>query len=225
MPVTVHEVARAIPGIPALRARCQSLAMLDAVLSPEWAYRYYSFDSFWSPGEEMASMRNGSGDAYSIVFCSAGAFIRGFDHESPMTPYGVTPRRLWPGLIDDVPPAFAQHVAEPAFSMPDLGMLEATVCLWRQVHDSQWHTGGMEFPAGDDPDGSGWMFELLVNDSPAAYQQFAEEYYEVPVDLAAVDHIYAMRPLTEDVVRALNAEASSESLAKDVAEIGYPAAV
>jgi hypothetical protein len=33
----------------------------------------------------MASMRNGSGDAYSIVFSSHGAFIRGMEHESPMS--------------------------------------------------------------------------------------------------------------------------------------------
>jgi hypothetical protein len=46
--------------------------MLDAIMSPEWEWRYYSFDSRWGPGEEMASMRNGSGDAYSIVFSSAG---------------------------------------------------------------------------------------------------------------------------------------------------------
>ncbi|MFE4802065.1 hypothetical protein ACFRFL_45945 [Streptomyces sp. NPDC056708] len=34
-------------------------------------------------GEEMASMRNGSGDEYSIVFSAAGAYVRGFDHETP----------------------------------------------------------------------------------------------------------------------------------------------
>jgi hypothetical protein len=33
-------------------------------------------------------MNNGSGDEYSIVFAPAGAFVRGFDHESPMSPYG-----------------------------------------------------------------------------------------------------------------------------------------
>jgi len=31
-------------------------------------------------------MRNGSGDAYSIVFGPLGVIIRGFDHESPMSP-------------------------------------------------------------------------------------------------------------------------------------------
>jgi hypothetical protein len=197
--------------------------MLDAVLSPEWQYRWYSFDSRWAPGEEMASMRNGSGDAYSIIFCDAGAFIRGFDHESPMSPYRVTPPTLWPGLIDDVPDAFAACVAEPAFGLPGLGLLAATVCLWREVSDDRWHAGELEFPAGsDDPASSRWMFALLVEGSPSAYQRFAEDYYEVPVDAAAIEHVYALRPLTEEVVGLLNPDVSLESLAEDAAEIGYP---
>lgn len=58
-------------------------------------------DSRRSPGEQMASMRNGSGDAYSIVFSPAGAFIRGFDHESAMSPRHsgrppIWPVRVWP---------------------------------------------------------------------------------------------------------------------------------
>ncbi len=45
-----------LPSIPQVRHIAQSLAMLDAILSPEWDYRYYSFNSAWGPGEEMASM-------------------------------------------------------------------------------------------------------------------------------------------------------------------------
>ena len=54
----------ALPDIEALRKLTQSLAMLDAIMSPEWEYRYYSFNSKWYESEMMASMRNGSGDEY-----------------------------------------------------------------------------------------------------------------------------------------------------------------
>ena len=33
------------------------MAMLDAILSPEWDCRYYSFNAGWSPDEQMGSMR------------------------------------------------------------------------------------------------------------------------------------------------------------------------
>jgi hypothetical protein len=102
--------------------------MLDAIMSPEWESRYFSCNSSWAPGEEMASMANGSGDAWSIVFSAVGAFIRGFDHESAMSPAG-NDDELWPGLVDTVPAVFAACLDEPAFSYE--GTLEATVGVGR----------------------------------------------------------------------------------------------
>jgi hypothetical protein len=202
-----------------VRDRCRALAVLDAMLSPEWESRYYSFDGGWGPGEELASMRNGSGDAYSIVFSAAGAFIRGFDHESPMSPAG-NDNELWPGVVDSVPEAFAACVSEPAFSFG--GRLEATVCLWRESGDDRWHAGDIDFPDGADPDGAGWLFAVLTDATPVAYQRFAEDYYEQTLDGDAVREIFAARPLTDDVVQRLNPELSMEDLADDLAQIGYP---
>ncbi|MFD9672648.1 hypothetical protein ACFWAO_12185 [Streptomyces sp. NPDC059981] len=78
------------------------LEWLTTPLSPDWESRYYSFNAGWADGEEMASMRNGSGDEYSIVFSAAGAYARGFDHESPMSPFG-NDGEPWPGVVDEVP--------------------------------------------------------------------------------------------------------------------------
>jgi hypothetical protein len=67
---------RRLPDIPVVRDRSRSLAMLDAILSPQWEYRYYSFNGSWGPAQELASMRNGSGDDYAVVFSPAGAWVR-----------------------------------------------------------------------------------------------------------------------------------------------------
>jgi hypothetical protein len=75
-----------LPSIDDLIRLSKGLAMLDAILSPEWEYRYYSFDSKWRPGVLMASMRNGSGDGVFILFDKHGAAIKGFDHEAIMSP-------------------------------------------------------------------------------------------------------------------------------------------
>ncbi|MEV4556377.1 hypothetical protein AB0K51_05180 [Kitasatospora sp. NPDC049285] len=223
--MTVYDVARRLPAVADLRDLCRAVAMLDAILSPDWEGRYHSFDAGWGEGEEVASMRNGSGDEYSIVFSAAGAYVRGFDHESPMSPYGRgrdEDGEPWPGVLDDVPEVFRPFVEEPAFSDED-GVPVVTACLWRETGDDRWRHGTIEFPAGgDDPDGASGLFALLVDASPEAFQRFAEEYYEVPVDLAAVREVYALRPLGPDLVAALNSEVTPAELAADIAEIGYP---
>ncbi len=65
------------PDIPTFRRLTRSLAVLDAILSPNWEYRYYSFNSRWAVGEMMASMRNGSGDQWFALLCPAGAALHG----------------------------------------------------------------------------------------------------------------------------------------------------
>ncbi|WP_308282422.1 hypothetical protein [Streptomyces lichenis] len=61
-------------------------------------------------------MSNGSGDEYGIVFCPAGVWIRGFDHESLMSPYARDELEVWPGVLEEVPEVFREYVVEPAFS-------------------------------------------------------------------------------------------------------------
>ncbi|MDR6974485.1 hypothetical protein J2X68_001163 [Streptomyces sp. 3330] len=219
--VTVYDVARRLPSIADLRDLCRLLAMLDAILSPDGEARYYSMNAHWADGEEMASMSDGSGNEYSIVFSAAGACIRGFDHESPMSPYG-NDGEPWPGVIDEVPAPFKPFVEEPAFTDED-GVSVVTACLWRGVTDDRWHHGTIDFPdRAVDPDGGSGLFELLVDRSPEAFQRFAEDYYEVPVDLEAVRHVYALRPLSPELVSLLNPEVSLAGLAQDISEVGYP---
>lgn len=220
-PVTVYDVARQLPAVADLRDLCRSLAMLDAILSPDWEGRYYSFNAGWADGEEMASMRNGSGDEYSIVFSAAGAYVRGFDHESPMSPFG-NDGEPWPGVVDEVPEPFRAFVEEPAFTDHERVPV-VTACLWRGPTDEQWHHGTIEYPEDAvDPDGATSLFGLLVDRSPEAFQRFAEDYYEVSVDLEAVSQVHALRPLDQELVSLLNPEVSLTDLAQDISEIGYP---
>ena len=217
--MTILDVATTLPEITVLAGRCQALATLDAIMSPDPEFRYYGFTCRWAPGQRCASMDNGSGDAWSIVFCPDGAFIRGFAHESAMSP-AVNDEQLWPGLVDTVPDEFAEFVDEPAFSYE--GTLEATVCLWRRYGDDRWHTGDITFPDGADPDGAHHLFAILIGDAVEAYRGFAEDNYGTTIDVTAVDHIVALRPLTDDIVQRLNPDITLADLADDLAEIGYP---
>ncbi|MGW1059133.1 hypothetical protein [Micromonospora rubida] len=216
--MSVHDVAGVLPDPATLRDRCRALAVLDAALvsSPPFTYR---FDGRWGPGQELASMDNGAGDQWSIVFAAAGVFVRGFDHESPLSPADNDSGELWPGLVDTVPEAFAAYLREPAFSLD--GTLAATVCLWREIGDDRWRHGDVVPPADGD-DGADFLFGLLTDGTPEAYQDWAEGYYGRPVDLDAVREVFALRPVTPDLLRRLGARQPPEELAGELARIGYP---
>lgn len=206
-----------LPDIDALRRLMQSMAVLDAILSPEWEFRYFSFNSKWSPGEQMGSMRDGQGDDLFAHFTEAGCFLKGFDHESLMSPYRKRPLRVWPGVLDSAPKAFVESLTQPAFSMED-----TTFCVWRLKADPAWSCGEIEFPKGRDPDGSGWLLSYY-DGRPATYRKHAAGYFGTDVPLRIIRAVYAHEPLTQEMVDELNPKVALRMLADDLTEIGYPA--
>jgi hypothetical protein len=63
---------------------------------------------------------------------------------------------------------------------------------------------------------------VVADGRPEAYVTFAENVFEVALELDAIRHVYAQLPLTEEVVRSLNPEVQLSDLKDDIAEIGYP---
>ncbi|KJK47950.1 hypothetical protein UK23_18725 [Lentzea aerocolonigenes] len=220
--MTAYDVARCLPAIPELRVLCRALAALDVVLAPGSEDRYHLYSTTWAPGEELASMYDGAGNEYSIVFTAAGAYVRGFDHESSMSPYATDDEEPWPGVLDTVPDVFRECVEESAFS-DEFGTPCVTVCLWREHGDTVWRHGDITFPDGSqDPDGADWLFALLTNRTPEAFREWAQDYYGQSVDLDAVRHVYTGRPLTSDVVTALNPATTLAAVADHLVATGYP---
>lgn len=204
---------RLLPEPVTLRRLTRSLAMLDAILSPEWEYRYYSFNSKWSEGEMMASMRNGSGDHWFAIFCAAGVALHGLAHEAP----AFRPGKPWPGIFEQLPVEFHQNLLhEPAFTTAD-----STFCVWRRAGETRWSCGPVDLPEGADPDGSADMLSILAGD-PRDYVAFAEEYYERELATDDVAAIYRHQPLDSALVRRLNPDVELAALAQDREEIGYP---
>lgn len=79
--MVLQQTLAKLPDVETLRRLCQSLPPLDATLCPEHEYRYSLFNSKWSADVMLASMQNGAGDEYFILFNPAGAILRGYDHE------------------------------------------------------------------------------------------------------------------------------------------------
>ncbi|BCL83552.1 hypothetical protein ccbrp13_60170 [Ktedonobacteria bacterium brp13] len=196
----------------------QSLAVLDAALMPEWEGRYYSFTARWKEAERMASMRNGSGDDYFLWLSPAGAVLKGFAHESAVWKQlrGKSDLVL-SSLAQQLPPKLEPFLHEPAFSLE-----ETTFCLWRQPLDPTWIMWQPPVPQEIRFfDGSADLLALL-DGNPVTYQAWAEDYYEIRPDLAALQAVYAHMPLTEELLRGLGSPRRRDEVAVELEEIGYP---
>jgi hypothetical protein len=220
-PRDVHELIRVLPDVPVLRDRCRALAALDVLVGGPGG-SHFDYDHAWAPGVEAALMNNGAGDEYAILFTPVGVFGRGFDHESWISPYTNEDMALWPGLVDTLPEVFRPLLAEPAFCDDDVQV--ATVMFWRETADTAWRAGPVKLPADAD-DGTGHLFHVLAAGTPEAYRVFAEDYYETPLAPAAIQHVWDLRPLTEDVLKALNPHLPLTRATATLARIGYPAGV
>ncbi|WP_139017438.1 hypothetical protein [Bradyrhizobium sp. STM 3809] len=201
-----------LPDVFSLKRLLQSVAMLDAIICPEWAYRYYSFSANWATEEMMGSMRNGEGDEFFVLFNSYGAFIKGFDHESMVASLRLPSEQFY----RDLPRPFAACCSEPAFSPQDV-----TFCMWRLSEAPAWSSARLELAASGDSDGSAHLLSIL-DCSPDTYRQWAAEYYQREVSPQATIAVYEHRALTDEIVAAINPTTDLASLGEDIAQIGYP---
>ncbi len=200
-----------LPGIQEMLRLSQALAVLDAILCPEWEYRYFSFNGGWGEHQKLGSMRNGEGDDWLIYFNNQGAVIKGFAHESPMA--AGCP---WPGVIDGLPSEFDDFLQETAFSIP-----QTTFCLWRLNRDERWSLGDIDFPEIAEPDGSSLLLPFL-DGNPETYRQWGESYYAARINPRAVEHVYRHDPLNPFIIKSLNMDVQLEEVRHEIQEIGYP---
>ena len=186
-----------LPDIETLRRLTKSIAMLDAIICPDWELRYYSYNSQWGQGEEMASMRNGCGDDWFLLFDPHGVALKGFAHEYPLAGDASFATRIQ----QTVPPVFVSFLHEPAFSME-----LASFCIWRRRSDSAWRVvSPASGRVSTDEDGSAELLGILDGNSET-YLSWAVDYYEREISPVAVRAIYEHQALSNDLVASLNPE-------------------
>ena len=208
-----------LPSIERLVKRCRALAALELILSPDWQWRYYSFDSHWSPDEQMASMRDGCGDEWWMVFHRSGwAALKGLGHESPA--WNLHREKLSLALQGSFPGGFEGFSTEPAFrwNVTSFAFFHAAGNDgWTRVNDLAGYS--------DDDAGETQLLAHLVG-SPSDYAAFAKDYYETEIHEHIVAEIFALQPITEAVVSGLNPSTSLGEISQELYDqIQYPRAI
>jgi len=203
----------ALPNATKLRSVSKSIALLDAIIELRWDLRYFSFQEKFTEDVSLFSMRNGCGDDFHIIFTPHGTIIKGFAHESPLSPYQYDPRRIPTGVLDDLPPLLTSYLNEPAFAFQD-----TTFCIWQLSAGKSWHVGNIGYL---DPDDGSSDLLFIADGKPETYQQWAEEYYERHFPLDVIEAIYDHKPVTEAMLKALNSKITLEEIGTELVEICY----
>ena len=197
-----------LPDGRSLEAICKAISVLDAIISQEWQYRYYSFNSKWDANERCLQMRNGSGDEMHILFREDGCAINGFAHEYEQQDKSK--------LTNNLPAIFNDFIfGEPVTS------IGTTFCLWT-TELKNWQVGQLE----SFEDNSEEMLNIF-DGQPQTYINWATEYFEesykesgIPLD--TVTKIYSGQPLTKEMVLSIVDKLEDwEQLEKDLIEINY----
>ena len=205
-----------LPAIPELLRRTKALAALELILSPEWEYRYYSFNAAWSPSEQMASMRDGCGDEWWLVFHTDGwAALKGLAHESEA--WSKDGDKLSAALQAVMPPDVADFAREPAFRWDSTSFAYFYLPSKRQWCRANDLTDFRALDAGEDD-----LLRHLCG-SPSDYASFAADYYERSVPVDAVAEIFRHTPITDRLVSSLNSDVTLKDITDELHnEIGYP---
>ncbi|ACO45669.3 hypothetical protein [Deinococcus deserti] len=190
--------------------RALALAVLDAVLSPEWEDRCFSFDRGWSAGTRMASARNGSGDEAFMLFSQGECIFKEFLHEVPQRLL-VSEVRATAGAADQMP-LLEEFLAEPAFSMQLL-----TELGWYTPRARHWVVMSSAGAPTEDS-----LFRLLFQGDGPQYAAWASDLFERPVREDVVELVFQGVPLTPFLVQGLNPDADWHSVHAEAAEMGYP---
>jgi len=184
-------------------------AALNTILcETEWL-RYHRFVQELDEGVCVAKIDNGAGDHLILLFSVEGSIIKGFDHESPLSPYAQDEHRVWPGIYDNVPSELFSHLEHEGIAKEDV-----TFCIWRKNSDSSWQKGKVKMPRGAD-DGSAFLIGAIYR-TPEEFVQFAKDYYELALPAEVVEQVYEGVPITIEMIQMLNPDCAAEEVYREL---------
>ncbi|WP_314587860.1 hypothetical protein [Paenibacillus terrigena] len=206
-------VLEQLPGPENLKKLMIVQAALNTILcETEWL-RYHSFVQEWDEGVCMAKIDNGAGDHLIMLFSAEGSIIKGFDHESQLSPYAQDEHKVWPGIYDYVPNELLLHLEHEGIEKEDV-----TFCMWRRNSDSRWQKGKVEIPKGAE-DGSGFLIGAIYQ-TPEDFVQFAKDYFEIELPVDIVKKVYEGVSITVEMIQTINPDCATEEVYRELESLG-----
>lgn len=197
-----------LPDRKTLQSICKAIAVVDAILSQDWEYRYFSYNCKWAKDEEFFEMRDGEGSRMLILFHKAGCVINGFDAELS--------KRDKKQLTKGLPKIYQEFI----FGEP-VKTYGTTFCLWT-TEQEEWVVGEIT-----DYKDSSKDFLSFLNKEPKNYIEWATEYFagsykKSGIPTETVQKIYNSEVITKEMVLSIVDTLDWNQLKEDLAEINYP---
>lgn len=209
----------------ALRKRMRILGALDIIFSEEEWLRVHHYEDKIQPGLAWGNINNGAGDHLHVLFTNSGTLIKGFDHESPLSPHAREDGEIYPGMYDEVPEALMAVLRDHEET---LDMEDVTFCLWQEGNDLPWKVGNwiqLAMAKEDKADARGGAEFLLgyLEKNSEDYADWAKGYYDLPdLPLEAVAEVYEGKPVTARLIKQLCPERDVAATLGELRQRGYP---
>ncbi|MDR6880424.1 hypothetical protein [Bacillus sp. 3255] len=202
-------VLERLPNPVNLKKLMKIQATLNIILCQDEWLRYHSFVQDWDEGVCMAKINNGAGDHLIMLFSPEGSIMKGFDHESELSPYAQDEHKVMQGIYDDVPKELLSLLEDDAIEKDDV-----TFCIWRKNNDTNWHKGKVEISQGES-DGSDFLLGCICH-TPEDFVEFAMGYFELSPSLDVVAKIYDDFPITEEMINILNPDCDVKEVLQEL---------
>lgn len=210
-----------LPNEKTLKEVLLSQAALDIILVEEedsWL-RLTNFYRNHFTGVDMVKIDNGAGDHIYFLFSKDGTIIKGFDHESILSPYANDKEEIAKGIYDLVPRELV-NLLDESTERDDV-----TFCVWKSLNDSLWRKGDVVVPEGykNDDDGESFLLGYIFKNADI-WLDWAKSYYEEKVEniqVDSVEKIYKHESITSCLIKKINSQRDVESVIKELKEIEY----
>ncbi|WP_433581800.1 hypothetical protein [Paenibacillus amylolyticus] len=208
----------------ALRKRMRILAALDIIFSEEEWLRVHHYEDKLQPGVAWGSINNGAGDHLHVLFTDSGTLIKGFDHESPLSPHAREDGEIYPGMYDEVPETLMAVLRDQEET---LDLEDVTFCLWQEGKDLSWKVGNwiqLAMTEEDKADARGGAEFLLgyIEKNSEDYVDWAKGYYDLQdLPLEAVAEIYEEKLVTASLIKQLCPERDVAAALDELQQRGY----
>jgi hypothetical protein len=217
--MNIKKAIHKIPSARELEKRLMAYAKIDYLMNydDEWLKTYHYDDKNWIEGGQYFRIEDGCGDHYHVLISPAGSVIKGFGHESDMSPYNwEEDDPAFPASIRNHD--FYQGMPKDLFALIDDEALEknlATFCVWQRPDEAQWTCAPIDIPHNWS-DGSENFLEYVLD--LQEYAKWFSTYYEKPIDMETLDKLYHGMEITKDMIENLSTEHTPEKLLGGLAQ-------